>query len=308
MRPSTLQELATGYSMDVPEIRGYGSFTAFAGMYVAACQVLQTADDLRRLIDEVVEDAALAGAAWVEPALYPVHHRARHGSSEAVLELALDALSTSAARYGIGAGLMVSADRTADVEGALELAQLAAKYAGRGVVAMGLANDEVGHPPEPFADAFSIAREAGLLSTPHAGELEGPESVRGAIDALGADRVQHGVRAAEDPELVKRLADTGVCCDVCPTSNVMLGVVPTLEAHVLPILLDAGVRCSVNADDPLLFGPGLLEEYDLCRSSFGFDDHRMAHIARCSIEASGAPADLKASALAGVDEWLAGSQ
>jgi adenosine deaminase len=127
--------------------------------------------------------------------------------------------------------------------------------------------------------------------------------VRGALVALGADRIQHGVRALEDPDLVRRLADEGVTCDVCPTSNVLLSVAPALEACALGPLLDAGVRCSVNADDPLLFGTGLLEEYELCRESLGFDDDRLAAIARTSIEASGAPADQRAAALAGIEAW-----
>jgi adenosine deaminase len=130
--------------------------------------------------------------------------------------------------------------------------------------------------------------------------------VVGALDALGADRIQHGVRAIEDPWLVARLADTGVCLDVCPSSNIMLSVFPSLEQHPLPALIDAGVRCSLNADDPLLFGPNLLEEYELCRSAFGFDDDRLAFMARCSIDASGAPDALKRQAGAGIDAWLAG--
>jgi adenosine deaminase len=200
---------------------------------------------------------------------------------------------------------MVAADRTIDPADAVEQAKLAARYAGRGVVSFGLANDEALFPPEPFAPAYDIARDAGLLSTPHAGELAGPASIRGALEALGADRIQHGVRAVEDPELVKRLAESGVCLDVCPTSNVMLSVVPTIHQHPLPVLLDAGVRCSLNGDDPLLFGPGLLEEYSLCREAFGFDDATLAAIARVSIEASGAPASVKVAGLAGIDAWLA---
>ena len=305
MRPSTLQDLAAQYAMDVPEIRGYGSFSVFAEMYVAACGVLRTPDDLARLVDEVVEDAARAGAVWVEPSIYLPHHNERLGPPDATLELALEVLAAAAARHGIGAGFMVAADRTVDPADAVEQAKLASRYAGAGVVAFGLANDEAGFPPEPFAAAFAIAREAGLLSTPHAGELAGAESVRSALDLLGADRIQHGVRVVEDAELLQRLADSGVCCDVCPTSNVMLSIVPSLAEHALPVLLDAGVRCSVNGDDPLLFGPGLLEEYELCRAEFGFADERMAFIARCSVEASGAPDSLKAQAIAGIDRWLA---
>ena len=109
----------------------------------------------------------------------------------------------------------------------------------------------------------------------------------------------------EDPELVTRLADEGICLDVCPTSNVLLAVVPTLEDHPLPALLEAGVRCSINADDPLLFGPGLLEEYELCRDGLGLDDAALAAIAAASIESSGAPDAVKAAGRAGVDTWLA---
>jgi adenosine deaminase len=306
MRPSTLSTLAAQYSIAVPPIRGFGSFAAFAGMYVAACEVLQSEDDIRRLFDEVVEDAAIAGAVWVEPAFYLPRHVACLGSLDEVLSVALDALGTSAARHGIGAGLIVAADRTVDPEEAVRLAELAVRYGERGVVAFGLANDEARFGPTPFAEAFAIARDGGLLSAPHAGEHDGPSSVAGALDDLGAHRIQHGVRAIEDPQLVARLAESSVCLDVCPTSNVLLSVVPSIEEHPLGALLDAGVRCSVNADDPLLFGPGLLEEYELCRTQLGFDDDRLAHIARCSIDASGAPDALKASARAGIERWLAG--
>jgi adenosine deaminase len=305
MRPATLKELAETYGLTVPEIRGFGSFTAFANTYLAACDVLVTFDDMRRLVFEVVEDAALAGAVYVEPSSYLPHHRQRLGRDAAILEVLLDALAEAGTTYGVGTGLMLAGDRTADPADAVEQATLAAAYGDRGVVSFGLANDEALFPPEPFADAFRIARHANLLSTPHAGELAGPESVIGALDTLGADRIQHGVRAIEDPELVKRLADSTVCLDVCPTSNIMLSVFPSLAAHPLPALLDAGVRCSINGDDPLLFGPGLLEEYELCRTELGLSDEQLAVIARGSIEASGAPDGLKRDALSGIDRWLA---
>jgi adenosine deaminase len=173
------------------------------------------------------------------------------------------------------------------------------------VVSFGLANDEAIGPPEPFAEAFKIAKDAGLLSVPHAGELAGPESIRGALHTLEADRLQHGVRAVEDPELVQHLADSGIVLDVCPTSNLLLSVYPSIEEHALLELLDAGVQCSINADDPLLFGPGMLEEYELVRRALALDDEIMAAIARASIEGSGAPDALKASARRAIDAWLA---
>jgi adenosine deaminase len=305
MRPATLAEMAARYGLAVPSVRGFGSFGAFAGMYLAACEVIRVADDLRRVVREVVADAAADGAAWIEPALYAPRHAKRLGSVEAVIEIALDALAEAGTEHQVGTALLLACDRTEDPSDALDQARLALRYRDRGVVGLGLANDEARFPPEPFAEAFALAGAGGLLRVPHAGELAGPHSVLGALDALGADRIQHGVRSIEDPDLVSRLADSPVCLDVCPTSNVLLSVSPSLAAHPLPALLDAGVRCSINADDPLLFGPGLLEEYQLGRDQLGCDDARLAHIARCSIEASGAPAAVKQRALKGVEGWLA---
>jgi adenosine deaminase len=304
MRPSTLRELADERGMPVPEVRGYGSFTAFVEMYHAACEVLDTPEAMRRLVRESVADAAAAGAAWVEPAFYPIPY-AHLGDPGEVIDLVLEEGQAAGAEYGVGFGMMVSADRTVDPAEAVMLAHLATDRAARGVVSFGLANDEIPGPPELFWAAFDIAHDAGLLCTPHAGELDGPASVYGALDRLHADRILHGVRSVEDPELVARLAAEGICLDVCPTSNLMLSIVPSLEEHPLSKLLDAGIRCSINGDDPLLFGPGLLEEYQLCRDTLGITDTQLASIALASIECSGAPKDIVESATAGISSWLA---
>jgi adenosine deaminase len=305
MRPSTLAELADTAGIPVPEIRGYGSFTAFSDTYVAACQVLLTPDDFARLVYEVVEDSVRDGAVWVEPSFYAPHHRNRFGADEEIVDMVLDALRAAGEQLGVGVGLMLAADRTVEPSVAVEQALLAAPRADRGVVSFGLANDEALGPPEPYAEAFAIAKESGLLSTPHAGELAGPESVWGALSTLEPDRLQHGVRAIEDPELVKRLADSDVVLDVCPTSNLLLSVYPSIAEHPLPQLLEAGVQCSLNGDDPLLFGPVLLHEYELARSEMGLDDAALANIARASIDGSGAPDELKVSARRSIDAWLA---
>jgi adenosine deaminase len=305
MRPATLAELATDAGIPVPEIRGYGSFSAFSDTYVAACQVLISPEHFARLVYEVVEDSVLDGAVWVEPSFYAPHHRNRFGADEDIVDMVLDALHAAGEQLGVGVGLMLAADRTVESSVAVDQARLAATRAGRGVVSFGLANDEAIGPPEPYAEAFAIAKEAGLLSTPHAGELAGPASVWGALETLDPDRLQHGVRAIEDPELVKRLADSEIVLDVCPTSNLLLSVYPSLAEHPLPQLLDAGISCSLNGDDPLLFGPVLAHEYELARTEMGLDDHALASVARSSIWGSGAPDALKATALRSVDDWLA---
>ena len=132
-----------------------------------------------------------------------------------------------------------------------------------------------------------------------------PDSVWTALDLLHADRVLHGVRAVDDPALVARLADAGTGLDVCPTSNVLLSVVPSMAEHPLPRLLTAGVRCSVNADDPMMFDTDLLAEYTRCREAFQLTDAQLAGIARTSVECSGAPRDTVRDALAGIEAWLA---
>lgn len=305
MRPSTLDELAAAAGAEAPPTRGFTSFTGFVDLIDAARRLVLSEAGLRRLVREIVEDAGRDGVTWIEPAIYPPPFAASLGGDRAVVEVVIDELAVTGAALGVGAGLVVAANRTSDPAEAVALAGVAAGFAGRGVVGFGLADDEAAWPPEPFADAFGVARDAGLLSVPHGGELAGPESVVGCLDACGADRVMHGVRAIEDPDVVARLVDAGTCLDVCPTSNLALAVVRSLDDHPLPALLAAGVRCSLNADDPLLFGPGIAEEYQLCREVFGFDDATLAALARTSLEASGAPRGLVASASTGVDAWLA---
>ncbi|GAA5118745.1 adenosine deaminase [Pseudonocardia adelaidensis] len=304
MRPSTLAELAARAGVATPPVRGYTSFGEFGLQYRAASALIATEAQLRRVVREVVDDAADDGAVWVEPHFYPPRFAGQLGSAEAALEIVIDEGERAAAARGIGCGWVVSALRDVELAQAVELATLAAKYAGAGVVAFGLAADEALFPPEPFAEAFGIARDAGLICAPHAGELAGPASVYGALDALGAQRICHGVRAVEDPALVERLAAEEVVLDVCPTSNVMLAVVASIEAHPLPALLEAGVRCSLNADDPLLFGAGLLAEYQLVRDSMGLTDEQLAQLARSSLVGSGAPRELMAEAVDQVEEWL----
>jgi adenosine deaminase len=311
MRPTLLADLATQYGEPVPTVRGYGNFTAFSSMCRGAMTFLKTRDDWERLAADMIADAVDDGAVYLEPGFTAANHVDRWGSPDAVWELVLEVFEKASAGTGVTVRFMASADRVDDTpEAAVAVAETALRYksvdGGPGIVAFGLHNDEVGHPPGDFVDAFRVAGDGGLILTPHAGELEHGQFVQDSIDLLGAHRIQHGVRSFEVPGLVEELAARGTCLDVCPTSNIMLSVFPSLDEHPLPKLLAAGVRCSVNADDPLLFGPGILDEYELCRREFGFSDEVLAGIARTSIEAGGAPDDVRTAALAGIDAWLAG--
>jgi adenosine deaminase len=309
MRPGTFAELAEAQGVPIPPIRGFSGFGGFVARVETALALLRTPADFDRLVDEMIDDAVADGVTYVEPSFWPYRYPGVFDAPEQAWERVLARSAATGAARGVTVRWMAAVDRVRDSpEQAAAIARLAVRHAAAnaGVVGLGLHNDEDGHPPEPFAEAFAIAVDGGLLSTPHAGELDGPASVRGALDVLRAHRLQHGIRVREDPALLERVVAEGICLDVCPTSNVSLSVVPGLAEHPLPELLAAGVRCSINADDPLLFGPGCLAEYELCRTSLGLTDAQLAACARTSIEAGAAPEPVRAAALAGIDAWLAG--
>ena len=307
VREQTLRELCALRGWSAPTVPAGGRFRSFADfmqVIKASHDVLSSEAGLHRIIGELMEDAAAEGVAWLELSVWPGLFGGRLGTGrDAVLRI-LEAAREATAGTGTSLGVMVAANRDAGPEAAQDTARIAAGLAGDGVVSFGLDGDEAAFPPALFAGAFAIASSAGLLATPHAGELAGADSVRAALETLHADRILHGVRAAEDPGLVSLLAASGTCLDVCPTSNFSLGITGP-GSHPLPALLSAGVRCSVNADDPLPFGTTLLTEYELCRTEFGLDDQQIAGIATASIQASGAPAEVKSAATAAIARWLA---
>jgi adenosine deaminase len=283
------------------DVRGFARFDAF---YVSAKRQVRRLDDLARLVAELAVDEAAAGSRWVEVTANPSLYHGRLGPDEAVLEALLDAGRAAHRTTGVGVGWVVSADRRYP-EQAPALAKLAVRYAADGVVGFGLANDEAANPTTAFGPAFDIARDGGLLSVPHAGELTDADDIAGAIGRLGADRVGHGIRAVTDARVLDHLADRQVCLEVCPASNVALGAIDHLADHPLPRLRDAGCPVTLAADDPLLFGSGLADQYVIARRVFGFDDAELAELARCGIRAAGCPPHVRAQLLADVDAWLA---
>lgn len=305
-RPSTLRDFAAEAGEPVPSWTDFPDFLDFQDAYGEVLALIRRPEQLERIFAELADDAKADGVVYVEVTLAPVLHAHLFGGDvEAVLEFLLAAARREEERTGVVIRAMIASARVMSVELAIEDAKLAARFAGRGVVSYGLHSDERAAPAAPFAEAFDIARDAGLLITPHAGELEGPEYVREAVEVLHANRILHGVRVIEDPELVAEVARLGITLDVCPSSNVVLHVVPDLEHHPLPALLAAGVSCSINADDPIQFGPNVGEEYELARTRLGLSDEQLAGCARSSLTASGAPDDVKARGLAGIDAWLA---
>ncbi len=339
MRRSTLDELADRYGIDRPpdtRHQHFPNFGGFSATYQAAVECVRSSDDLARLILEVAEDAASHGCWWVETAFDADRYTlGREGSDhqlftteEACWYFAFAAAELAERSTGVGIAFVSAADRTAPVERAMQRAALTnelahspqrmiesgmATFTGHhsALAGFGLHANEEGYPPAPFAEAFRLAvTGTDLLSMPHAGEIAptpggGPASVLDAVELLGANRIAHGVLAIEDPAVVERLASHQICLDVCPSSNVYLGVVPSFEEHPLPALVATGVRCTLASDDPLLFGPNLLEEFEACRELMGMSDQTLAGLARNSFEFSAAPSEVKQAAFAAIDAWLA---
>jgi adenosine deaminase len=256
-------------------------------------------------VHEAAEDDAADGSRWLEIQVDPSGYSARFGGITAFIELVLDAVRNASERVGIEMAVIVAANRTRHPLDARTLARLAAQYAGRGVVGFGLSNDERRGNTSDFAPAFRIAERAGLLLAPHAGELLGPSSVRQSLEELHADRLGHGVRVAEDRGLLDRLVARGVALEVCPVSNVALGVYSDLSSVPLPTLLEAGATVALGADDPLLFGSRLAAQYATMRAAHMLSDVQLADLAAMSVRASRAPDSLKTTLLHEVADWLA---
>jgi len=276
----------------------------FQRLYDVARSVLRTEGDVRRLVREAAEDDVRDGGRWLEIQVDPSGYAARFGGITAFTDLVLDAVREAERVTGLGIAVVIAANRTRHPLDARTLARLAAQYAGRGVVGFGLSNDERRGSTAEFAPAFAIAERAGLL-VPHGGELRGPEHVRLCLDALHAQRLGHGIRSAEDPALLDRVVAAGVALEVCPVSNVALGVYSDLTSVPLPTLLAAGATVALGADDPLLFGSRLAGQYATMRAAHELSDAQLAELARMSVRASRAPEDVRSRVLADIDGWLA---
>jgi adenosine deaminase len=315
MRPSTLLELADRHGVRLPDSLTSGKppelstaddrgWFRFQRLYDIARSVLRTPEDVRRVIREAAADDAAEGSGRLEMQIDPSSYAPRLGGLTPTVELLLDAAREAESATGVSVGIIIAANRTKHPFEARTLARLAARYADRGVVGFGLSNDERRGTAGDFETAFRIARNAGLIAVPHGGELAGPRSVADCVRLLGAVRLGHGVRAAEDERLLEELAERRVVCEVCPASNTSLGVFKQAVDVPVRALHAAGVPIALGADDPLLFGSRLLAQYESARAVHGLEDAQVAALARDSITGSTAPDEVRRRLLAGVDDWL----
>jgi len=269
VRPATLLAIAkrNDYALPADTVEGisalydFRDFAHFIEVWVVTTNALQKADDFRSVVVEYAREAAAQGAVYVE-AIFSPAERARRGVAwDEIFSGYCDGADEARESHGVEVRLTPDIVRGFSLEEAEHTVRYAVAYRERGVVGVGLGGDEARHPPEPYEPAFRLALDEQLGSVPHAGETAGAASIRGALDALGAHRLRHGIRAVEDRALLAELAARGIVCDVCPISNLRTRVVTSLDEHPLPILDAAGVRCSVSTDDPAMFGTDLERDY-----------------------------------------------
>jgi adenosine deaminase len=303
IRPRTLAETAASHGLQIPPeapIADSASFFA-ANQMVRNC--LLTYEDFHRVAVEYCADEAAEGTGYAEVSFTAAAHGERLGDIEMPLRAVVDGLAQGRAEHGLATGLLLDHSRRRPVQRAWATLRLAEAYAGRGVIAVGLAGDE-SYPGDPFTPVFEAARAAGLHVVHHAGEAAGPDSIRQAITTGRAERLGHGIRVLDDDMLTAEIAARGIPLEVCPRSNVLLGLVPSLAGHPLPRLLEAGLFVTLNTDIPAVTGAGLAQEYRDLRDVFGYDDAVIAGIARAGVRASFAPEDVKAQLLSRIDAWL----
>jgi len=305
IRPGTLREMGEANGVPVPgEPPAFDGFRAFADYNTLIRSCLRRPEDFERMAREFCADEAAQGTRYVEVSFTAASHGKRLGDREMPLLSVLKGLSEGGAAHDLGWRLVLDHSRRRSVERAERTLDLAVKYADEGVLAIGMAGEER-HSLAPFATVFEKAQAAGVHLLHHAGEDAGPASIREALEIGRTERLGHGIRILEDPSLTAEIRDRGMALEVCPSSNVTLGLVPSLAEHPLPRLIEAGLIVTLNTDVPSVTGTTLTDEYTRVRNTFGYPDATLANLARASITASFAPPPTKTAILQAIDLWLA---
>ena len=301
--PELVLRQAEKYGRDVsPYIRDgafvWHDFTSFLAAYDFASDLFRSEEDYARLTEHYLTSLARDGAIYSEIFTSP-DHAGKSGLSPLAYTQALgEGMERARAKTGIEGRMIVTGVRHFGVESVEAAARFAAKCGHRLVTGFGMAGEERYGDVEDYVRAFEIAREAGLGITVHAGELAGWESVAAALDHIRPARIGHGVRAIENPDLVKRIADSGVVLEVCPVSNVELKVFPSYAEHPFPTLRAAGCKVTLSSDDPPYFWTGIGKEYQVAKEHFGLSDKDLVAVTRTAVEAAFCDRKTKASLLA----------
>lgn len=305
--PELVLRQARKYNADpTPFIRDgsfvWHDFTSFLAAYDFSADLFRTEEDYALLADHYLTSLARDGAIYSEFFTSPDHARRAGLSPEAYTRGLGEGMARAKAKTGIESRMIVTGVRHFGVESVEQAARFAARCGHPLVTGFGMAGEERFGDLEDYVRAFEIAREAGLGITVHAGELAGWESVAGAIDFIRPSRIGHGVRAIENPDLVRRIADAGIVLECCPVSNVELKVFDGFANHPFTRLRDAGCKVTLNSDDPPYFWTSLKREYDVAREHFGLDDRALAGITRTAIDAAFVDRKTKSALLARLAE------
>jgi aminodeoxyfutalosine deaminase len=272
IRPATLLQIARRNDEALPAdtveglqaIYEFTDFAHFIEVWILTTNCLHTRDDFRQVVVDYAAEAASFGAVYLEGIFSPGYPMTTKCTPEDIFAGYADGAVEAAQRYGVTVRFTTDLYRGMDTDVAEDVARWSVRYADRGVVGLGIGGLEE-RPFAPYRRALDIARDGGLALVPHAGEAAGPASIWEVL-SINPDRIRHGIRAVEDPALLREIADRGLVLDVCPTSNLRTAVIPTMAEHPLPALRAAGVQCSINTDDPAMFGTDLGHEYDVAQS------------------------------------------
>jgi aminodeoxyfutalosine deaminase len=285
----------------------FRDFRHFIEVYLSVVDLIRDPEDVRILTYEVARELARQQVRYAEVTITPYSHVARGIPAPAFCEAIEDARVRAGADFGIDLRWCFDIPGEAGLAAAEQTLRIALQERPDGLISFGLGGPEIGVPRPQFKPYFDKARAAGLRSVPHAGETTGPETIWDAIHDLGAERIGHGISAAQDPALMAYLAEHRIPLEVCPTSNVRTRAVASIDQHPLRAIVDAGVLVTINSDDPPMFGTTLEEEYAVAARLLGLGDAGVAELARSAVRASFLPAQGRAALLAEIDAYAAGS-
>jgi adenosine deaminase len=301
-------EGSTNVPTDPQRLAEFFTFTDFAHfieVYLSVVDLLRTPEDLWTLTYDVARDLAGQNVRYVELTCTPYTSIAIGISAEAYCEALEDARRRAEADFGLTMRWCFDIPGESGLPSAEVTLDTALRLQPDGLVSFGLGGPEIGVTREQFKPYFQQAIAAGLHSVPHAGESTGPETIWDSINHLGAERIGHGIAAAQDPALMAYLGEHQIALEVCPTSNVCTRSVPSLAEHPLPALVAAGVPVTINSDDPPMFSTTLNHEYEVAAELLGLDDRGVADLARASVRSSFADDATKAAILTEIDAYVA---
>ncbi len=298
--PALVRRLAARNGIALPEALfadehrfAWSDFNSFLQAYDGASSAMRRPQDYRDVIYDYLRRCAAEGAIYVELFTSPEHALDVGMDYAAQLEALAAGIDAAEKAFGIVGRLIVLCLRHRGPDRALAMARLMLDQRHPYVVGFGMAGDELRHAPADFAPAYRLVADAGYPCTAHAGEVGGADSVRATIAALPVSRIGHGVRASEDPRLLEQIARSGIVLEVCPGSNVALGVYPDLARHPLRRLIDAGCKVTLSSDDPPYFDTSIGREYAMAADAFGLDAQDLLRITRTAIDAAFADADTR---------------